>query len=492
VSRSEHSTRRGSREGGDPVRKRRIKQLVAEERARPRDLPQRTPDAAAAGVPIVVRDRDPRLHYLASPDDLRAILERVPYGTAEGLGEIALCIPAPAEDSETLDPLGRPAHAALPGVFSGRVLGTYFSGSVTEIALYGYIYDLALPHRAVVAAYLRLRMLSTFVHELGHHVDRRERVARGRWRFDGDDRELHAQAIERAWTLDYVIPYLEEVHAASHAALERWLFEHTGVHLPIETLTGTVAGAPDTGEAQFFSVSLAFESLYESVCKGDAPPAPQLEFARDLHYGTWYEEALAVLDAVARTHPDDDRQRTLRGDIYVHLGRHADAGALVEPVLARHPDDTDALEVLADVAESAGHWGRVRELQLRRRDLLADDWRMRGAGRDALRAAIELAAWDDVDRELPELRAACRSDRERNRVAELEALAHLRRGRPEQALALVLPIVRARLADAVAIEAGHALGRAVRHERIEGAVGWLRDRGAHAWASRLSAIGGPV
>ena len=72
------------------MRKRRIKQLIAEERARPHDLPERAPDVAAAGVSIVVRDRDSRLHYPASPDDLRAILERVPHGTAEGLGEISL------------------------------------------------------------------------------------------------------------------------------------------------------------------------------------------------------------------------------------------------------------------------------------------------------------------------------------------------------------------------------------------------------------------
>jgi tetratricopeptide (TPR) repeat protein len=477
MSRSEHSTRRGSREGGDLARKRRIKHAVAEERARPRDLPERAPDAAAAGVPIVVRDRDPRLHYPASPDDLRAVLERLPHGTAEGLGEIALRAPAPDDDS----------HATLPGVVSGEVLGTYFSGSVTEIALYGYVFATDLPHREIVVAYLRLRMLSTFVHELGHHVDRRDRVARGRWRWDRGDRELHAEAIERAWTLDYVIPYLEDAHAGSHTALERWLLEHTGVHLPIETLLGTIDGAPDTGAARFFSVSSAFESLYASVCKGTPAPAPQLDFARDLHYGTWYDEALAVLDAVARTHPDDDRQRTLRGDLYVHFGRHAEAGELVEPVLARHPDDTDALDVLADVAEHAGDWGRVRELALRHR-ALAESWQRRTAGRLALRAAIELAVWDDVDRELPELRAECQSDRERNRVTELEALALLRRGHPEQALALALPIERARLADAVAIEAGHALGQAVRHERIEGAVGWLRERGQHAWADRLSAL----
>lgn len=470
------------------MRKRRIKQLIAEERARPHDLPERAPDVAAAGVPIVVRDRDVRLHFPASPDDLRAILERVPYGTAEGLGEISLCIPLPADDSDALDPLGRPALSTLSGVFSGRVLGTYFSGSITEIALYGYVYEPDLPFRDVVEAYLRLRMLSTFVHELGHHVDRRERVARGRWRFDGDDRELYAEAIERAWTLDYVLPYVEEVHAASHAALERWLFEHSGVHLPIETLLGTVDGAPDTALARFFPVSSAFESLYDSVCRGESPPKPQLDFARDLHYGSWYDEALAVLDAVAHRHPDDDSARTLRGDIYVHLGRHAEAGALVEPVLARHPDDADALEVLADVAEHAGDWGHVRELALRRRDLLADGWQQRTADRLALRAAVELGAWDIFDREISEVLAACRSDRERNRVIELEALGHLRRGRPEQALALVMPIERSCIADAVAIEAGHALGRAVRHERVEIVVGWLQDRGAHAWASRLSAI----
>ncbi len=482
MSRSEHSTRRGSREGGDPVRKRRVKQLIAQERALPRDLPVRGPHEAGAGVPIVVRDHDPLLHYPASPEDLRAILARVPYGSTDGIGQIVLCMPEPVEDVEQFDPLGRPAIETIHGVWCSDVLGRYFSGSHCEIALYGYVYDDALADREVIEAYLRLRMLMTLVHELGHHVDRRERVARGRWRFDTNEVEPYAEAIENAWTLDYVIPYVEEAHPTSHAALERWLFDHGGVHLPIATLLGTI----DDG-GQLFSVQSAFEMLYRDVCEGVPRPEAQLDFARSLHYGSWYDEALAVLDAVAREFPDDDQQRTLRGDIYVHLDRHAEAGKLVESVLARAPGDADALEVLTDVALHAGDWRRMRELALRR-VAVTESWQQRDAGREALRAAIELAAWDDVDRELPALRAECRSNRERDRVAELEALGLLRRGRFAEALALVEPIQRACVADAVAIEAGHALGRALRHERIELVVRWLRDQGAHAWADRLSAI----
>ena len=45
----------------------------------------------------------------------------------------------------------------------------YFPLSAT-IRLYAYVYDAALPNREMLEVYLRLRMLSTLLHEIAHHA----------------------------------------------------------------------------------------------------------------------------------------------------------------------------------------------------------------------------------------------------------------------------------------------------------------------------------
>jgi hypothetical protein len=211
MSRSEHATRRDRRGPGDLARKRRVKELILAERQRPRvALPPVSDDA----VPIEVIDHGRFTHYAASAADLRQVIDRLPPGCVDGLSRIDLRLGPPddpdADDERVMDPfLGRFRHELMPGVFSGRVLGCY-SSDAARVQLHAYVYDPAVPDRVIVELYLRLKMLATFVHELGHHHDFSRRVARGRWRADDDEEvEIHAEAIEHAWTRDYVVPYLE-------------------------------------------------------------------------------------------------------------------------------------------------------------------------------------------------------------------------------------------------------------------------------------------
>jgi hypothetical protein len=84
-----------------------------------------------------------------------------------------------------------------------------------------------------------MKMLATFIHELGHHHDFSARLARGRWRADDpQEREIHAEAIEHAWTRDCVVPYLEEAYPAEVDELRRWLEQHGGIALPLDVLLG--------------------------------------------------------------------------------------------------------------------------------------------------------------------------------------------------------------------------------------------------------------
>lgn len=69
-------------------RKHEIKAQIAVERG----LPTRAPVAASPeAIPICVRDSGAYIHYPASPDDLRAVMARIPPGTFDGLSGIELC-----------------------------------------------------------------------------------------------------------------------------------------------------------------------------------------------------------------------------------------------------------------------------------------------------------------------------------------------------------------------------------------------------------------
>src|SRR4051794_22337650 len=130
MSRSEHATRREPRDPGDLTRKRRIKRLIAEERAR---LEGPRAPAAAEGVPITIVDEGRYVHYPASIADLRGVMARLPFAI-DGLSGIELClgrVPHDAGDPDAadryvVDPwVGRPGHERMPGVYSRAVIGTY-------------------------------------------------------------------------------------------------------------------------------------------------------------------------------------------------------------------------------------------------------------------------------------------------------------------------------------------------------------------------------
>jgi hypothetical protein len=491
VSRSEHATRRHPCDPGDLDRKRRIKAFVDEERARPRRV---LPSVDPTAVTISIRDVGPYFHYPAGVDDLWAILARVPPGVADGLDGVELCIDrSPPEDGdEAVDPwLGVLTEETMRGVWSSTVLGVYRWGERSRIQLHGYAFDPALRDRAVVQLVLRLQMLATFVHELGHHHDRRERTARGRWRGDATDHELHAEAIERAWTCDHVIPYLEEVYPDELAALERWLVRHGGVALPLATLIGDPrSNSDETGEQRLFSVRSAFAHLFEDVQDQRPVTETRVGFARELHYGTHYAEALAILDHVTREDADDVQGRVLRADIYVHQERHDDAESIVVAVLAQLPDHVDALEVLTDIARARGDWRRVRELAARRTALLEPaSWPWRSSMQEELRALLVLGEIDAADGLL-----ATSDATETRGLLVLEAMVRLRQGRHAEALAIVATVGSPRhLPEAVAVmfEASHRLGVPCDAEAVLAVLDRLRRMGHTVWADQLQALGTP-
>ena len=199
------------------IKKRQIgRQVRQERRAATAD---RWP-AVTDEIPIYVEEAAPYVHFPASPDDLRAVMRRLPRGVLDGLERIDLqlgsedqlewphrgctCELAP-------DPLvGRPGGQLRPGVYSGHLLGRYHARG-PRIRLFAYVYDPSVPDRELLEFELRLHMLETFIHEVAHHDDEMRRTHRGRWLADDKTKnERYAQARQREWFETCVSPYLRE------------------------------------------------------------------------------------------------------------------------------------------------------------------------------------------------------------------------------------------------------------------------------------------
>jgi tetratricopeptide (TPR) repeat protein len=479
--------------------KRLIKELVRKERA---SLPASArPPLPVQAIPIRESDASERVHYPAGPEDLRAVLERLPPGTCHGLS-IQLCLGkqfqeelTPGESPERDPWVGRASAELLPDVFWGLAGGTYWH-EAARIDLYAHVYDPALlgapEQRPMWELYLKLRMLSVLVHEVAHHQDATQRIARGRWRMDDSARnEVYAERTQALWVRQYVVPWLSERYPDEVGALQAWLVQHGGIALPLELLAGT--WRLDTGgepvPRYFMTEADAFENLVRAVRAGEPPLACQIEFARDLHYCDSFEEALAILEGVLAREPGHLDALTLQADVLVHLERYELAGAIIEGVLSQRPQDSDAWMVQSDVLLAQARWEALREASQQAQQVTEPlGWQWAIFLLREARAMLELGA--PVQGTLQRLTRATPSAR--LQADGLFALSLLRGGEPARALATAeealrrAPAYQRAVLRAVAYEACQRLGRdSEPHEPSAVDLRRLRRAGHGPWVDAL-------
>jgi tetratricopeptide (TPR) repeat protein len=266
---------------------------------------------------------------------------------------------ASADDTE--DPYtGRIGLEIIPGVYAARCQAIYTSGECT-IKVFAYVYAPDLPDREMWECYLRLHMLSSFVHEASHHYDSTERIARGRWRMDNRRKvEAYAEDMQRDWMRDYVLPYIETTYPDQVQKLMDWIEHYGGYKLPLSMISGDPRASwnDDTvsGVSLLFSVSSNIGYLAKDVYQSKGLNKARIGFAHGLHYGEHYEPALQIIERVLADSPDDLDALTLKADIYIHQEMYTEARVLVDRVLKQNPDHKDALWVQMDVCQETQDW----------------------------------------------------------------------------------------------------------------------------------------
>lgn len=473
-----------------------IKHMVKLERRQASDY--EAPPRDADKIPIVARDEGPFVHFPASIRDLREVMRRLPPGTLDGLREIVLCLGAEYQRSEPDDPfalspefdpyVGRDGMEIVPGVFSGRYLGTYFFDSAT-IRLYAYVYDLPIPQQKICELLLRVRMLATLVHEIAHHTEQRIQGTHGHWlAMPGDRSERYAKRLEYQWSRQIVAPYIEEAYPSEVEALQRWMQHHGGIVLPLLTLV-------EKPRTSLFTAMGALESLIEAVENGQTLQETKLAFARDLRLAEYYGEALAIIAGLLTDDPDASEVQVFQTDLYVYLERYDDAERIAHKVLAANSADVDAWESLLDVYRALGRW---RELEAAATQVLAlyeaDIWQARLAHEKRAYACIELGDFAAAEQDIAVLSKRTEA---RYQVigATLRALLLLRRDLYQQALKEAQFCLRTLrpswrpILSAVLFEAAQKLGHPRAARKLRAAeISALRRLGYSAWVERLQEV----
>lgn len=352
--------------------KRHVKAQVRCERHTPGLPPAEGCPVAIEAIPIVVAPaggQERYVHHPASPQDLREVLRALPPGVADGLSSVVLTLgrhrqeKTPAGDRVDYakpDPLvGRVGFEVFAGVYAGRYLGIY-RPDANEIWLFAYVYDLErlpLP-RPQAEFYLRLRVLTTFVHEVAHHFDERRRVARGRWLATGTERvERYAEGREHAWTQKVIVPFLERRYPEETRALGEWIAHHGGIEVPLATLAGEPRTMAKGGKRRrVVDAGHAFEDWLDELASAPDLTAARLAFAWKLHFADHFELCLTATEALLTRQPFWVEALTLQADTLNHLERWDEAEEVARRALVVEPGHLPAWAELGWACEGRGDW----------------------------------------------------------------------------------------------------------------------------------------
>lgn len=204
--------------------------------------------------PLYIQSDGEYIHYPASPDDAWAVLQLLPGDQVRGIPVIDYRLDSdgleePDDEGEVdfpptcYDPYsGRFGRELLPGVYAAGIAGCLHPRT-HRIVLTAYVYHPALPDRRMWECYLRFRMLSVLMHEVGHHIDGVRPCKPSPQ--EQDTRERTAEIHASTWTTQLVIPYLRTHYSDDVQQLELWASEWSGASIRLEDLVDAPLALPD-------------------------------------------------------------------------------------------------------------------------------------------------------------------------------------------------------------------------------------------------------
>ncbi len=407
--------------------KRRTKRYIRDERKDP--VLQQRMDSVDT-LPIEVVDHSRYLHYPVKEQDIRAILRQMPQGLTDGLSKITFCLGKHQQTlpEETLyaepprDPFfNRIGYPVFNEIYRPRCLGAYFRAR-REIKIYGYVYHPSIKDKQFLEFYLRLHMLCTFIHELAHHFDFSQRVARGRWCMDDRNKvETYAENMAYEWTRDYLIPYIQKYYCVEYKKASQWMKKYIGVVLDLSMLTGECRAIAmnDSTRFIFYNTSEYFEEFVGEIRSGKDLIQSRIALADGLHKAEEYQIALKILHPILKEYPENIEAILVYVDILNHLGKYKEAIKLSKKVLQLNEDDVYALFHLSTSYEYLGEWDKVLKIACRGLRLNSDWYRSFYVIK--ARAEVKLGKLKEAKKTLEDVKKLTNWKRTPSHVREIES-----------------------------------------------------------------------
>jgi hypothetical protein len=319
------------------------------------------------GLPsLMINEVGAYLHYPASPDDLFAVLRRMPRKVLARLEHIDLRhepdthrIDDALRATLVCDPYyGRWGGDWLPGVYCASCLGEYVYAE-RSIALLGFVYDPALPDRVMWEAFLRFVALSTLMHEVAHHVDLRETPDRDPVLVKARSEHVAEQYQER-WTAEYVVPYLLETYPQETALFLQWVEAQAGVPAHLDELIPAPSHQDDALTGHAFVRELA-----RLVASGASPAETRMLYLRFRAERTGTATMLPLVERYCMDYPDRSDALVLMATLWMEQEQWEGARSLLAALVKRDPTNQSAWLALIDCDTVLGDARRLQRTSAR-------------------------------------------------------------------------------------------------------------------------------
>jgi len=245
------------------------------------------------------------------------------------------------------------------------------------------------------AAYFKLQVLSTFVHEVAHHFDHTRRTARGRWlAWEREKLEGFAERRQHDWTQNYVVPYLEEAYPLDVNELLSWLEVHGQTRFALGELIS------DPRHVYVSTIERAMAELVKDILQGTPRIERLFNFALNLKIADLYERAQEVIDCILVEVPDHEDALELRARTWIFQGNYSQAASLELQILARHPQNWRARTTLTRAYEGLEQWAKVIEIATESLTLFTEELDRFGAIASRCSAYWKLGKTDESEQDL--------------------------------------------------------------------------------------------